>query len=310
MVIRNMGKHKVSWLICGLVTVFLVSGCGSDASEPEGNGPEISTSRETSDYPVDMGEDIQEPPSGDLPQDGDDLGEACDKHVYVVAAGGSASLAFQVLLKREVLDLEEYNKQRFQVEDVSIKDSLNYWDKMGVERGEPEFFLEPLGTSVDLWGVRAEELLEKYADEAGKLVEIGQSSRSNYTYKIKIHQEGFGLFSILGKWRGEQRIAELNEDEVYELLGSKMEIEHIHQKFGKTVLPVEIISVDAESYILTVTYDLTFPEDLKTATKGTELWQVVHIKDRTDAKFCLRFSYNKNRRMFFVSGPWFASQCL
>ena len=292
-----------------LLAVILLMGCGSTDSRdsrqdaPDTGIPEVTeTSQPDRIEPRDVADE-----SG--AQDGEDLGEPCKDHHYVVAAGTSTSLEFQVLLKREVYMLEAYSKLKFDPEEVSIKDGGDYWTKMGVIRDDHSISVDSIDTSTELWGVQAEELLQKHADQPGELTSISRTYGGNTQYKIRFYNEGFGLFTRLGRIWPEEKIAEMSEEEVSEALGNTMELNHVDQKFGTFKLPVELIPVDSQCYILTVTYDLSFPDDLKTRTKGTDLWQTVYIGKQADAKFKLYFNYDKKRRLFHVFGPWFEESC-
>jgi len=308
-----MAKHKpisrFNRVAVFLLALFIVTGCGGHAVDPE--KPEAPSAPSATEPQPALTEPAAEETSPEMGSgEGDDLGEPCGEHHYIVAAGSSVDLEFQVLMKREVYGLAAYEKRRFARDDLSVKDGLDYWTKMGVSHGESEFYLEPVDTSVDLWGVRAEELLEKSAADGGRLTFIGQSQGGRQQYKIRMHEEGFGLFTRLGSWWPEEKIAEMSDDEVYEALGNKMEVEHLHRRFGKFTLPVELISVNSQSYVLTLNYSLTFPADLPTRTKETQLWQTVYIGEIIDAKFKLHFDYDKKRKIFHVYGPWFEASCI
>ena len=307
MIIRNRIRSLTVFFFCCLFIIFL-AGCGNDEPDENVRQP-IEREETTAAILEDPVPSTQESNDVSAPQDGDDLGEPCRGHRYVVRAGSTASFDFHVLMNREVYLLEAYENMKFNLEDVSVKTNTDDWTKLGVLYDEPTIGLEEVDTSTELWGVRAEELVQRHAEQPGKLTSIARSLAGRTSFKIRITQEGLGLFEKLGSWWPEDKIAELSEDQVYEALGNKMEVGHIDQKFGTFQLPVEMIPVDSRSYILTVTYTITFPESMRTDFKGTGLWQGVVIGDRFDAKFVLKFDYNKKRGLFFVQGPWFDSQC-
>lgn len=301
-------KKLSRFMIPLVMALFLAGACGKDVVREETPPPQDSAEPvEDVAYAEPEAEAEVSAPSVQV---GEDLGEPCAKHHYIVAAGTSANLDFHVLMKREIYDLESYANRQFTLEDVSVKDSSDSWDDHGVVRGEPGFYLEPVDTYVELWGVRLEELLEKMAEEPGKLNFIGQSSGGRTQYKISVNTEGFGLFTRLGSWWPEEKIAQMSEDQVYEALGNRMEVVHTHHRHGQFTFPVERISVNARSYILTITYDVTFPPDQRTRIAGSSLWQVVQIGNSTDAKFTLRFDYDKKNKIYHVYGPWDDARCI
>lgn len=306
-----LSVNPIRWLTIFFFCILLIicqTGCGN--SEPEESVRQPTAGKQTPETSLDEPvPSVPEPVDVSAPQAGDDLGEPCSGHRYVVEAGSSASFDFHVLMNREVYLLEAYANMKFDLEDVSVKTNTDDWTKLGVLHDEPSIGLAEVDTLTELWGVRAEDLVQKHAEQPGKLISIARSLAGRTSFKIKMTQEGFGLFEKLGNWWPEQKIATMSEDQVYEALGNKMEVEHIDQKFGTFKLPVEMIPVDSRSYILTVTYTITFPESLRSDFKGTGLWQGVMIGERSDTKFVLKFDYDKKRGLFFVQGPWFGSQC-
>jgi len=289
---------------CALA-LCLLNGCGGGT--PREDTP--VSHDETISASISEESTVAETPAQPSFQDGEDLGEPCQEHHYVVAAGTNASLEFQILMGREVLMLEAYAERRFDLEEISLKDGGDYWTEMGVTRGTPTLYLETIDTITDRWGVRAEELLQRHAESQGKLISISRTLKNRTQYKIRLTPEGFGLFEKLGKWWPEDKVADMSEGEVIEALGNVMEVEHIDQRFGTFRLPVEMIPVDSQSHILSITYDISFPASLPTRTTGTKLWQNVRIGTLTDSKFTLRFDYDDRRRLFHVYGPWFESSC-
>jgi len=307
----NYGKI----FILVILAMALCAGCGNkEEGIPEKEaGVSTRTQSPPEEEPVEYETGEEEYTEGDEtgePQDGDDLGEPCENHVYVIAAGSNVSLDFQVILKREVIQMDAYAKDRFDPEDVSLQDGTDHWIKHGIGRGEASWDLETVDTSIDLWGVRADDLIEKQAAQGGKLISISQSHRGRDRYKIRISEEGYGFFTRLGNWSGELNIAQMSEDDVYAALGEKMEVEHIDVKTGNTILPVELIPVDAESYVLNISYNITFPDDVRTDLRGASLFQSVKIGNLNDAGFKISIHYNKKKKMFRVIGPWEDSSCL
>ncbi len=301
---------RIRLVIPLVLAVFMLFACGKDAPEKEITPAPVAAETVEDVVAAEASPAAESLAPEPVAQAGDDLGEPCGEHHYIVAAGSSVNLEFNVRMQREVYDLEEYAERNFSLEDVSLKDSSDSWKEHGVERGEPAFYLDPVETYVDLWGVRLDELLEKTADEPGNLTFIAQSVGGRQQYKISVNSEGFGLFTRLGNWWPEEKIAEMTDEQVYEALGNRMEVVHTHQRHGTFTFPVERISVNARSFVLTITYDLTFPEDQRTRIAASKLWQVVQIGNSSDAKFTLRFDYDKKTRLYHVYGPWFDSSCI
>ncbi|HDP94593.1 MAG TPA: hypothetical protein ENN40_04435 [Candidatus Aminicenantes bacterium] len=302
-------ERKPSRLLIPLVMLlFLANACGKDVVREE-TPPAPTPSEPAEEIAYAEPETAAQSPAPEA-RIGDDLGEPCGEHHYIVAAGTSANLDFHVLMKREVYELEAYTDRYFSQQDVSVKDGSDSWSDHGVVRGEPGYYLEPVDTYVELWGVRLDELLEKSADDPGKLTTIGQSSGGRRQYKINVTGEGFGLFTRLGNWWPEEKIAQMSDDQVYETLGNRMEVVYTHHRHGSFTFPIERVSVNARSFILTITYDITFPEDQRTRIAGSKLWQVVQIGNSSDAKFTLRFDYDKKRKIYRVYGPWDDARCI
>lgn len=311
--IRNLTTNILTILLVTFFLAIIINCSGkenketalvSSVSEDLTNTPKEETDRDLTEAGI--GSELMQ---SDDPRDGDDIGEPCKGHEYIVAAGTSVSLEFQVLMKREIMMIGDEKDKGFTQGDISIRDSSDYWTDMGVNRSVSALYLSTTETSVDMWGVRTEELIQQFEDEPGKLTSISSTMENNTKYKIKLTDKGFGIIEQLGNQYPGKVVAQMTENELYEALGGVLEIVHIDKR-GTFTLPVEIVTINSENFILTVTYNISFPASLPSMTKGIKLWQEVLIRKSSDVRFVLSFSYDKKKGLFHVSGPWFETTCL
>ena len=257
--------------------------------------------------------DFEESESEDFETEGlTDRGTDCKNHEYVLAPGSTETLTFELKLKREVLNFKRYEKQKVKEEDISIQDSLNYWKKY-INAEVESVELEVVETYTPMWAVDATELIADHLNrDKGVLTRISETHGSRTKYEIIFSLgQNLGIFSNIGGVRPETAVMKLTEDEVMEKLGGNLSVTHLYD--GKNYeLLVEQMDIESEIYFITINMNVSIPKNYNKKNVGCENWKIVKIKDQTDIKFVLKFTFNKKKKdnRVHIFGPAVTSYCL
>lgn len=252
-----------------------------------------------------------------------DKGTPCRDHEYILSAGTSESLRFDIKLEREVIQLAHLFKNNIESGDITVESSFDKWEEKGITASILSYEMERLNGKTNVWAVQAGELLAELKKNGEPAVNSAKSFYGRINgyiakktrYTVSFFNEGSGVISTLGRYYySEAKVGELVEKDITEKLGGALKLAYVHE--GKNYqLPVEKKEVEKTVYFINFIININLP-DLPVGDAG-DIYRIgsiksnfiVKVKDAPEMNFDLKLSYNAKNNEFHVFGPALSAKC-